>query len=57
MLQTQGVKGEAVLGYCELLTTQEMRHHTAFPKGKKQGVFMISGDSTFGDVLKNSNYS
>ena len=37
MPQIQGVKGEAVLRYAEPLRTQEMRHHTAFPKGKKQG--------------------
>jgi len=36
MPQIQGVKGEAVLRYCEPLRTQEMRHHTAFPRGKKQ---------------------
>jgi len=27
MLQIQGVKGEAVVHYCESLTTKEMRHH------------------------------
>jgi hypothetical protein len=39
MPQIQGVKGEAVPRYCEPLRTQEMRYHTAFPKGKKQGNF------------------
>jgi hypothetical protein len=33
MLQIQGIKGEAVPGYGEPLTTQEIRHYTAFPKG------------------------
>jgi hypothetical protein len=27
MLQIQGVKGEAVVCYCEPLTTQEMEYH------------------------------
>jgi hypothetical protein len=39
MPQIQGVRGEALLRYAEPLTTQEMQHHTAFPKGKKQGLF------------------
>jgi hypothetical protein len=34
MPQIRGVEGEVVLGYCEPSTTKEMRHHTAFPKGK-----------------------
>jgi len=45
MPQIQGVKGEAVLRYCEPLRTQEMRHHTAFPKGKKQGDFLKNRNS------------
>jgi hypothetical protein len=27
MLEIQGVKGEAVVSYCESLTTKEMRYH------------------------------
>jgi len=27
MLQIQGIKGEAVVVYCELLITKEMEHH------------------------------
>jgi hypothetical protein len=49
MPQIQGVKGEAVLRYCEPLRTQEMRHHTAFPKGKKQGDFSKNLEFTFGE--------
>jgi hypothetical protein len=52
MLQIQGIKGEAVLGYCEPLITQEMRHHTAFPMGKKTGPFLSSEDFTFCEFLK-----
>jgi len=55
--QIQGVKGEAVLGYCEPLTTQEMRHHTAFPTGKKQGDFLLIQDSTFSEYLNGFNFS
>jgi hypothetical protein len=46
MLQIQGVKGEAVVSYCEPLTTQVEDPvergdavSSAFPKGKQQGVF------------------
>jgi hypothetical protein len=49
MLQIQGVKGEAVLRYCEPLRTQEMRHHTAFPKGKKQGDFSEKQEFIIGE--------
>jgi hypothetical protein len=49
MPQIQGVKGEAVLRHCEPLRTQEMRHHTAFPKGKKQGDFSKKQEFIFGD--------
>jgi len=31
MPQIQGVKGEAVVSYCESLTTQEMGYHRALP--------------------------
>jgi hypothetical protein len=60
--QIQGLKGEAVLGTFEPLTTQMMRHYTAFlkglrPEGKKQDVFILSEDSTFGEFLKNFNFS
>jgi hypothetical protein len=37
--QIRGVKGEAVFVYREPLRTKEMRPHTAFPEGKKQGGF------------------
>jgi len=57
MLQIQDVKGEAVLGYCEPLTTQEMRYHTVFPTGKKQGDFLLIQDSTFGEFLNDFNFS
>jgi len=40
MPQIRGGKGEAVLTYCELLPTKEIRYHTAFPKGKKQRIFL-----------------
>jgi hypothetical protein len=33
MLQIQGVKGEAVVSYCEPLTTKEMRLPLGFPEG------------------------
>jgi hypothetical protein len=56
MLQIQGVKGKAVLGYCELLTTQEVRHLTAFPKGKKQGDFLLLQDSTLSEFLNDFNF-
>ena len=55
--QIQGVKGEAVLGYCEPLTTQEMWYHTAFPKGKKQGDLLLIQDYTFGEFLNDLNLS
>jgi len=53
MPQIQGVKGEAVLRYCEPLRTQEMRHHTAFPTGKKQGHFLSKQDYTYGEFKIN----
>jgi hypothetical protein len=49
MPQIPGVKGEAVLKYCETLRTQEIRHHTAFPKGKKQSDFSKNLEFTFGE--------
>jgi hypothetical protein len=48
--QIRGGKGEAVLGYCEPLTTKEMQHHTAFPKGKKQGDFNNKKDFTLSEL-------
>ncbi len=35
--QIRGVRGEAVYVYREPWRTKEMRPHTAFPEGKKQG--------------------
>jgi hypothetical protein len=35
MLQIQGVKGEAVVNYCEPLTTQEMEHHRLSRRANK----------------------
>jgi hypothetical protein len=35
--QIRGVQGEAVYVYREPWRTKEMRPHTAFPKGEKQG--------------------
>jgi hypothetical protein len=49
MLQFQGVKDEAVLRYAEPLRTQEVRNHTAFPKGKKQGDFSEKQECTLGE--------
>jgi hypothetical protein len=49
MPQIQGVKGEAALRYAEPLRIQEMRRHTAFPKGKKQGDFSEKLGFTFGE--------
>jgi len=56
MPQNQGVKGEAVLRYCEPLTTPEMSYHTAFPTGNKQGHLLIQ-DSTFSEFLNDFNFS
>jgi hypothetical protein len=42
MPQTRGGKGEAGR-YYEPLPTKEMRLHTAFPTGKKQGNFFLFG--------------
>jgi len=34
VLQLQGIKGEAVIIYCESLITQKMGYHRLFPEGK-----------------------
>jgi hypothetical protein len=49
-------KGEAVLRYCEPLPIPPKagRHHTAFPKGKKQGQFLLFQDFTFCELPKNN---
>ena len=57
MPQIRDGQGEAVLRYCEPLPTKEMRHHTAFPKGKKQGQFSLFQDFTFCEFLKNNPFS
>jgi hypothetical protein len=54
MPQIQGVKGEAVLRYAEPLRTQEMRHHSAFPKGKKQGDISNEQKFTSGELSQES---
>ena len=46
MLQIQGVKGEAVVGYCEPLKTQEMRHHRLSRRVNNRASF-----SSFMDVI------
>jgi hypothetical protein len=50
MPQIQGVKGEAVLRYAEPLRTQEMRHHTAFPKGKNRAIFLKNRNSPWVNI-------
>jgi hypothetical protein len=51
-LQSQGVKGEAVVAYCDPLTTQNLKA-SGFPrcfKGKKQGKIDPSFEYTDGDI-------
>jgi hypothetical protein len=57
MPQIRGGKGEAVLRYCEPLPTKEMRHHTAFPKGKKQYNFQLNQEYTFSELLDDLHFS
>jgi hypothetical protein len=57
MPQIRGGKGEAVLRYCEPLPTKEMRHHTAFPKGKKQYDILLSQEYTFSEFLTDLRFS
>ena len=41
MPQIQGIKGEAVVVYCEPLITQEMGYHRLSRRVKKMGFFLI----------------
>jgi hypothetical protein len=43
MQQIQGVEGEAVVSYCEPLTTQEMRYHRLSRRVNKPVIFSFVG--------------
>jgi hypothetical protein len=40
MPQLQGIKGEAVVVYCELLKTKEMGHHPLSRRVNKMGLYL-----------------
>jgi hypothetical protein len=44
MLQIQGAEGEAIVGYCEPLATQEMRDHRLSRKVNNMAVFSLFVD-------------
>jgi len=50
--QIRGVQGEAVYVYREPWRTKEMRPHTAFPEGKKQGGILWPQDTTSDEFLR-----
>jgi hypothetical protein len=56
MPQIQGGRGAAVLGYRKPRPTQEMRHHTAFPKGKNWSMFYPFLNFTQGGIWYESGY-
>ena len=51
MQQIQGVKGEAVVGYREPLTTKEMRYPRLSQRVNKAVILMLSIDVTNGHIL------
>jgi hypothetical protein len=54
MLEMQGVKGDAVVSYCEPLTTQQMRYHRLSRRVKDSANIMLSSDLTICDFVRDA---
>ncbi|MBE9581350.1 MAG: hypothetical protein IMF18_07000 [Proteobacteria bacterium] len=55
MPQIQDVEGEAVVVYCEPLTTQEMRYHRLSRRVNNMAGFSLFIDLTLGGFVNNAS--